>query len=65
VALVLSSLHQLVSPYVALGTSSQCLDDDVVSEFDATHRLSKLTMDWEILEAGAASFGGKLQVSFS
>jgi hypothetical protein len=63
-ALVLSSSHQSVSPHVALGTSSQCLDDDVLREFDATRRLSELTTDWEILTAGAASFGEKLQVSF-
>jgi hypothetical protein len=29
-------------------------------EFDATHRLSELTMAWGILAAGAASFGEKL-----
>jgi hypothetical protein len=63
-ALVLSSSHQSVSPHVALGTSSQCLDDDVLREFDATHRLSELTMDWGILTVDAASFGEKLQVSF-
>jgi hypothetical protein len=44
-ALVLSSLHQSVSPHVALGTSSQRLDDDVLREFDATRRLSELTTD--------------------
>jgi hypothetical protein len=63
-ALVLSSSHQSVSPHVALGTSSQRLDDDVLREFDATHRLSELTTNWEILMADAASFGEKLQVSF-
>jgi hypothetical protein len=60
VALVLSSLHQLVSPHAALGTSSQSLDDDVLREFDDIHCLSELTMDWGILAAGAASFGEKL-----
>jgi hypothetical protein len=44
-ALVLSSSNQSVSPHVVLGTSSQCLDDDVMQEFDVTHCLSKLTMD--------------------
>jgi nitrate/nitrite-specific signal transduction histidine kinase len=63
-ALVLSSSHHLVSPHVALGTSSQRLDDDVMREFDATCRLSELTTDWGILAVGAASFGEKLQVSF-
>jgi hypothetical protein len=63
-ALVLSSSHRSVSPSVALATSSQRLDDDVMWEFDATHRLSELTTVWGILAAGAASFGEKLQVSF-
>jgi hypothetical protein len=36
---------------------SQHLAEDVVLEFDATHRLSKLTTAWEDLSAGAASFG--------
>jgi hypothetical protein len=64
-ALVLSSSHQSVSPHVALGTSSQRLDNDMLREFDATYHLSELTIDWGILAAGAASFGEKLQVSFS
>jgi hypothetical protein len=59
-ALVLSSLHQSVSPHVALSTSSQRLDDDVLREFGATRRLSDLTIEWGILAAGAASFGEKL-----
>jgi hypothetical protein len=41
---------------------SQCLAKDVVLEFDATHRLSKLTTTWEGLLARAASFGELLQV---
>jgi hypothetical protein len=65
VALVLSSSHQLVSPHVALSTSSQRLDDDVMWEFDTTRRLSELTTNWGILAAGAFSFREKLQVSFS
>jgi hypothetical protein len=36
----------------------------MLREFDATRRLSELTMDWGILAAGAASFGEKVQVSF-
>jgi hypothetical protein len=44
-ALVLSSSHQSISPHVALGTSSQRLDDDMLWEFDATHHLSELTLD--------------------
>jgi hypothetical protein len=59
-ALVLLSSHQSVSPHVALGTSSQCLDDDVLRAFDATRRLSELTTEWGVLAASAASFGEKL-----
>jgi hypothetical protein len=44
-AIVLSSLHWSVSPHIALGTSSQHLDDNVVREFDTTRRLSELTTD--------------------
>jgi hypothetical protein len=47
-ALVLLSSHQSVSPHVALGTSSHRLDDDVLREFDATRRLSELTMGGEL-----------------
>jgi hypothetical protein len=64
-SLVLSSSHQSVSPHVALGTSSQLLDDNMLQEFDATRLLSELTTEWGILAAGAASFGEKLQVKFS
>jgi hypothetical protein len=53
-------LYRPTSPSVALATSSQRLDDDVMHEFDATHRLWKLTMVWGILVAGATSFGEKL-----
>jgi hypothetical protein len=59
-ALVLSSSHQSVSPNIALGISSQRLDDDVLWEFNATRRLSELTTDRGILVAGAASFGEKI-----
>jgi hypothetical protein len=64
-ALVLSSSHQSVSSHATLSTSSQRLNDNVLQEFDATRRLSELTTDWGIWAAGAASFGKKLQVSFS
>jgi hypothetical protein len=63
--LVPSSSHQPVSPPAALGISSQHLDDDVLREFDATRRLSKLTREWGVLAAGVAPFGEKLQVGFS
>jgi hypothetical protein len=58
--LVPSSLHQPVSPLATLGISSQCLDDDVLREFDATRHLSELTIEWGVLAAGATSFGEKL-----
>jgi hypothetical protein len=41
---------------------NQHLEDDVVLEFDATYRLSKLTMAWEGLLARMTSFGEQLQV---
>jgi hypothetical protein len=59
-ALVPSSSPQPVSPPATLGISSQRLDDDVLQEFDATHRLSELTTEWGVLAAGAASFREKL-----
>jgi hypothetical protein len=62
--LVLSS-HQSVSSHAALSSSSQRLDDDLLREFNATRRLSELTMDWGILADDATSFRKKLQVSFS
>ena len=61
-ALVLPSLPVPTSPSTPLGTSSQCLDDDVLLQFDATHHLSELTAAWGAL---STSFGEKLQVSFS
>ena len=61
-ALVLPSLPASASPSAPLGTSSQRLDDDVLLQFDATHRLSELTAAWGDL---LTSFGEKLQVSFS
>ena len=42
-ALVLPSLPTPASPTAPLGTSSQRLDDYVLLQFDATHRLSELT----------------------
>jgi hypothetical protein len=51
-----------ISSHVGHASSSQRLEDDVVLEFDATHHLSMLTVAWENLSAGAASFGEQLQV---
>ena len=42
-ALVLPSLDRPASPSAPLATGGQRLDDDVVQQFDATHRLSELT----------------------
>ena len=63
-ALALPSLHQPASPSAPLGTSDQHLDDDVLQQFDATHRLSELTAAWGSFATFATSFGEKLQVSF-
>ena len=61
-ALALPSLHQVASPSASLGIGARRLDDDVLQQFDATHRLLELTAAWGTL---ATSFGEKLQVSFS
>ena len=61
-ALALPSSHQAASPSAPLGTGARRLDDDVLQQFDATHRLSELTTTWGTL---VTSFGEKLQVSFS
>ena len=61
-ALVLPSLPALASPSALLGTSSQRLDDEVLLQFNATHRLSELTAAWGAL---LTSFGEKLEVSFA
>ena len=45
-ALVLPSLHRPASPSAPLAAGVQRLDDDVVQQFDATHRLSELTAAW-------------------
>jgi hypothetical protein len=58
VSLVLPSPHRSSSPSAPLST------EDVVYQFDATHRLSELTASWGDFTTFAASFGEKLQVSF-
>ena len=55
----------LASPSPLLTSSGPPLADDVVQQFDATHRLSELTAAWESLSTLVTSFGEKLQVSFS
>ena len=56
-ALALPSLHLAASPSAPLGTGDQRLDDDVLQQFDATHRLSELIAAWGTL---LTSFGEKL-----
>ena len=61
----MSSLPAPASSSASLGTGALCLDDDVLHQFDATHRLSELTAAWGTFATFATSFGEKLQVSFS
>ena len=56
-ALALPSSHRAASPSASLGTGDQRLDDDLLQQFDATHRLSELTAARGTL---ATSFGEKL-----
>ena len=65
VALVVpSSLHP-ASPSPSLAPGGPSSSDDVVQQFDATHRLSELTAAWGSLSTLATSFGEKLQVGFT
>jgi hypothetical protein len=59
-ALVVVSTPLPTSSPVGHASSNQRLEDDVMLEFDITHRLSKLTEAWENLSAGVASFGEQL-----
>jgi len=43
IALAVPSSHRPASPSPLLASSGLPLDDDVVQQFDATHRLSELT----------------------
>jgi hypothetical protein len=56
-ALVVVSLAQPTSSAAGHASSSLRLEEDVVLQFDAAHRLSELTMSWGRLAAGTASFG--------
>ena len=58
VSLILPSPQWPSSPSAPLST------EDVVPQFDATHRLSELTASWGVIATFATSFGEKLQVSF-
>ena len=42
-ALALPSSHRAASPSAPLGAGARRLDDDVLQQFDATHRLLELT----------------------
>ena len=52
--LVLPSSHRPASPSAPLATGGHRLDDDMVQQFDATHRLSELIATWGTF---ATSFG--------
>ena len=54
VSLILPSPHRPSSPSALLST------EDVVHQFDATHRLSELTASWGDFATFATSFGEKL-----
>ena len=62
IALVMPSLPRPASPSLASGCPP--FADDVVQQFDATHRLSELITAWGSLSSLVTSFGEKLQVSF-
>ena len=65
VALVIPSSPRPASPSPSLASSGPSFANDVVKQFDATHRLSELTAAWGSLSTLATSFGEKLQVSFT
>jgi hypothetical protein len=58
--LVVVSSAQPTSSTVGHASSSLRLEEDVVLQFDVTHRLSKLSASWGRLAAGAASIGEQL-----
>ena len=64
IALVVPSSPRSASPSPSLASGGPPFADDVVQQFDATHRLSMLTAAWGSLSSLATSFGEKLQVSF-
>ena len=65
VALVAPALPQPASLSPSFSSGGPSLSDDVVQQFDATHRLSELTAAWGSLSTLATSFGEKLQVNFT
>ena len=65
IASVVPSSPRPASPSPSLTSGGLPFADEVVQQFDATHRLSELTAAWGSLSTLATSFGEKLQVSFS
>ena len=65
VSLVVPSSPHPASPSPSLASGGPSFSDDVVQQFDATHRLSELTAAWGSLSTLATSFGEKLQVGFT
>ena len=60
VTLVIPSSPRPGSPSPSLASGGPPFADDVVQQFNATHRLSKLTAAWGDLSSLATSFGEKL-----
>jgi len=60
IALVVPSSPRPASPSPLLASSGPPFADDVVQQFDATHRLSELTAAWGSLSTLATSFGERL-----
>ena len=60
VALVVPSSPWPASPSPSLASGGSPFADDVVQQFNATHRLSELTAAWGNLSSLATSFGEKL-----
>ena len=63
--MVVPSSPQPASPSPSLASGGPPFTDDVVQQFDATHRLSELTAAWGSLSTLVTSFGEKLQVGFT
>jgi hypothetical protein len=59
-ALVVVSSAQPTSSAAGHASNSLHLEEDMVLQFNATHRLSELTVSWGRLVAGVASFGEQL-----
>ena len=60
ITLVVPSSPRPASPSPSLASGGPPFADDVVHQFDATHRLSELTAAWGSLSSLTTSFGEKL-----